>query len=602
MGQRQYFRIPDVSGGLNLDQSPVQVADNEAVEIQNLRLDRVGSLVSRRGYSRFLDVAAGAEILTLGRWSPPDAPHQYQILAALSDGSLQHVDLAYTPIFTGLTAASPGEFRGVADRAMYANGQDIPVLYDGTTAYQAGIDAPAVPVVALAGVAGGTLQELPYTYAFTLYDTTTLTESNPSPAATATPTVADGLCLRVTVPAGFARGDRVRIYRSYASGSVLMQIHEMNVGVTEWVDNGSTDPNPLLPLRYDRGRPPALEHIAYVKGYVFGSVGDTLYWSHAYHPEYWAPFDYTVVPFEGNDTIRALWAYQDSLIVFGRKNIVLVAGNGGTPNTGLGWSLNRADIESGAVNARSIAEIDGGLAYLDYTGLRTFPSAQPIVPKLDRIFAAMTLANIERASIAWVPEERSLWVALTNGIYTIHLPNRAISWYTLRTNQLLAGGRDGFSLPLFIDRLGLHANEYGGSDDLGEDISIVWRSKIFQLQNPEAVKFFRRIGAFASIGSASAVTVTIADKAAAHTVTLSAASAAAGAAWAEAADPAGTPPLWDAFVWAAEGVAYFIGALPAQTLFGHTVQVTVRALVSEATEIVTPFTFEFREVNRFLGQ
>jgi hypothetical protein len=69
--------------------------------------------------------------------------------------------------------------------------------------------------------------------------------------------------------------------------------------------------------------------------------------------------------------------------------------------------------------------------------------------------------------------------------------------------------------------------------------------------------------------------------------------------WADDLDPVlSANPL----VWTAEGLAYFIGALPAQRLRGHTMQVTITAEVEDETEVVSPITFEYREANRFLGQ
>jgi len=592
VAKRQFFRITDLSGGLNPDSNPVLIADNEATEISNIRLDRLGSLVSRRGYGRYLDEDAGSDILAIGRWLPKGQTSGGKIVAHLASGNLVTVETGYPSELSGLSTTVGGRFLPVQDELVYFNGTDRPVLYDGTDARQMGIDAPTTaPTVALGGAGSltGTVS-----YAYTYYDSTTGVESDPSPiSAQITPS---SQIVDVTgLPTTHARADQKRIYRTDPGGGTHYLLTTIAIATSSYADDGSLTGNPLLPLRYDNGAPGNFEHMAFVKGFMFGSIGDTLYWSRAYAPESWPTLDFTQVPFEGNDTIRALASFQDTLIIFGRRNIVLLAGSGGTPNTGLGWSLSRTDVDSGIVNGRAFAEVDGALVYLDYDGVKTIPGGQRVAPKLDRVFAAMSVADIEQMTLLYVPEERALWISSPDGTYTVHLPNRAISHYDFGSTQWAPNGIDGLSYPLFTDAgSSRYVNTYGTVNDLGADISILWRSKIFQLTNPELVKFFRRLGAFASIGSAGLVTITISDSGRSTTVPLEATSDAVGGEWGSA--------VWGTDVWAAEGLQYFIGALPAQTLFGHTMQVTITAEVPSQTEVVSPITFEYREANRFLGQ
>jgi hypothetical protein len=584
MAQRKYFRIPDLSGGLNPDQGPTQIAENEATEIRNFRLDKVGSLLSRRGYSRYLDMAAGSDIVAIGRWRDAENPSDAKVLVARANGTLASLGAAYTSLITGL-ASTGGEFTAVGQRVLYANGTDLPVLCNGSTAWHVGLAAPQL-LVANEVVAATTLDAGAYRYAITQYDSVSRVESNPCATVTANPNGSE--IVRLLLPAHAARADKWRIYRTDKDGAALMFLAEEAIAAIQWEDNGSSTPNPFLPLQYDNTVPLPYEHVAYVKGYVFGSVGNRLYWSKPLQPEYWPGLNYTTVPFEGNDTIRALWAHQDTLVIFGRKNLILVTGTGGN------WNLARADIETGAVSPHAIAEVDGILAYLDYEGLRSFPGPQRIAPKLDRIFAALPLTTIEQAGLVYVPEERSLWITLPAGTYTVHLPTGAIGWYSLLMPRALPGGEDGFSLPVFVDSGLRYVNQYGTALDLGGSIPIMWRSKVFQLDNPETVKFFRRLGAFASAGAASTVTVTIADAHTSYTIALAGTGGGASFFW--------DVGLWDSSRWSGEELSYFIGALPSQTLRGHAVQVTISGDVTQLTEIVGPITFEYRESNRFLGQ
>lgn len=585
MAQRQAFRIADLSGGLNPDANAILIADNEATASRNIRYDQMGSLVSRRGYSRFLDESSVDDILAIGRWLPEGATSGGHILAHTDAGELVRVATGYPALTTGLSTTAGGRFLPLEDRLFYHNGVDVPVVYDGTTAYEAGIAAPSTaPTVALSGAGSltGTV-----TYAYTYYDSATRTESNPSPVSSSISPSSQTVQLSL-LPGTHPRADKLRIYRTDPGGTLLYRLAEIAIASTTYDDDGSVDANPTLPLFYDNDVPLEYEHMAFVKGFAFGSIGNTLYWSKAYAYEHWPALNVTEVPFEGNDTIRALVAFQDTLVIFGRRNIVLLAGSGGN------WTLSRTDVDSGIVSDRAYVEVDGALVYLDYDGLKSIPGGQRVAPKLDRVFAQLDAADIEAYALLYVPEERALWASSSDGTYTVHLPNRALSFYDFGTDKWVQGGLDGLSYPLFVDpTTGTYVNTYGAVNDLGSDISMLWRSKVFQLTNPELVKFFRRIGAFASIGSAGIVTVTISDSGRSTSVALGSTSDAVGALWDSA--------TWDSDVWAAEGVEYFIAALPAQTLFGHTMQVTITADVPDRTEVVSPITFEYREANRFLG-
>lgn len=583
MAKREYFRISDLSGGLNLDTNALLVADNEAVDIRNFRLDKLGSLVSRQGYARYNDASPG-NVLALGRWRNPTNPNTNVVLVALSDGSLSGmVSGSWTQLLTGLDTSAEGEFVPVRDVTIYANGVDSPVVFDGTDAYTLGLAAPssAPSVSSTTGTLDGT-----YGYAYTYYSTSRGIESNASDTSPITLST-EGADVDV-VASTDSSVDKIRVYRTTAGGSTPLLLDEVSNVTATYTDDGSGSlVITLAPTTNDQ--PPALEHVAYLQGYTFGSIDGTLYWSKPYQPDYWPALYSTEVPFEGNDTIVALWSHRDTLLIFGRQNIILLSGSSGE------WRLSRVDVDQGAVNSRCILEVEGSLVFLSKDGLRTFPNMAAFAPKLTRTLAQHSRADLEDAAAVYVPEERSIWVSVDDRTYTVHLPNQAISVYSFATRQFLAGGDSGFELPLFIDSTGGHVNQYGDTYlDLGEAINVVWRSKVYALTDPELTKFFRRIGTFASTGSTSTITITIADRGSQSvTVPLDSVSS-------------GTQTYWDQFdwdeaYWSSEGVSYFIASLPASALFGRTIQVTISGSISGETEIVSPVTFEYRTANRFLG-
>lgn len=588
MARREVFRITDFSGGWNPDQSPSLIADNEAADIQNFRIDKIGSLVSRRGTERFLDVANSSNILALGRWLDPINPHSGQIILANSGGQLQRVNLGtdtYDTLYSGLDgAAETHQFLPLRQSLIYANGSDVPIRYNGVAARPLGLDVPPTAPGLAEGSSPGLTGVYGYTYTYVKDDTGLETNASPITYITAT----DDRVI-ITVPAPVSPNvDRVRIYRTLVGGAVPLFLVELTLPTLTY-DDGAADSTLTgnIAAPFDHLPPPvAFDHIAYHQGYMFGAKGDTIYWSRPLEEDYWPFENSTQVPFDGNDVIKAIKSHQDTLLIFGHHNIVLLAGSGGQ------WQLARQDVALGTASYHAFADVDGTLVFLSHEALHTFPGVQQFAPKLSRIIGGLDSQELHHASLCYVPEERSVILSLPNMTYSVHLVNQGITKYTIRTPQWLQGGVNGDGRPLFIDKDLRYVNLYDGETDLGQPISVAWQSKQFQLTNPEFVKFFRRIGAYATTGSETVVSVVISDQSNSYPVTL-------------VSQQGQDPSLWDVMgwdnLWSPEGVSYFIASLPAQTLIGRLFQVRVSSEVTRQTEITPPFSFQYREADRFLG-
>lgn len=585
MSKRQRFRITDLSGGLNQDQSPLLIADNEAAEILNFRIDKIGSLVSRQGYQRYVTVAETDDILAIGRWRDGESSPTFKVVVATDGGNLRTVNASsddYTTIKSGLSTTAEGMFLPVQDILAYTNGTDDIVTYNGTTVADLGITGPvAAPGTALAatGITGA------YSYRYTYFSSTYGWESNPSPA-TATVNPSNQNVTLTLVAATHPYATHIRIYRTTDGGATYNYLTQVAAASTSYVDNG-TDTLSAVAVELDNDLPLAYQNIAYHKGYMFGSIDGTLYWSKPLRIDAWPILNSTDVPFEGNDKIVALHSFQDTLIIFGNNNTIILAGDGGN------WSLIRQDVEVGCASRRAIADVEDRMVFLSHQGIHMFPGFQQIAPKLTRVIADATTTYRRTAAMVYVPEERSVWLSMNSRTWSIHLVNQGVSQFSFSSPQFLKGGEQGYDLPLFIDSGKLYVNQYGGTTDVGADITLKWKSKIFQLANPEAIKFFRRIGAFATTGSGASVTVTIGDTTSNHTVTLASSGVLTETYWDEFD--------WDEVDWTSEGFAYFIGSLPAHTLIGRTFQVTIDASVGAVTEIISPISFDYRESDRFLG-
>lgn len=585
MAQRQYFRVSDFSGGWNPDKSPLLIEENQASEVLNLRLDEVGSLVSRQGYRPFLsgDPITTVPIMGLGAWRDGKDPTNFAVLIA-HESYLRHADEGsnlYNSLWPWNTTKNT-YFTSVRDVLLASNGVNIPARYTGAAIGSLGIAKPtsAPTVTKVVGTLNGT-----YQYAYTYYDSLSGSEGNPSNAMSTTLATEGAQLSLVASPNN--RENKVRIYRKDPNSALFFMTKEIPKGNT-YTDSGDTTTG--IPLLYDRDRPLAFERMAYFQGYTFGSIGSTIYWSKALDPDAWPYANSTEVPFEGNDSITALVSFQDTLLIFGLRNTLMLSGAGGN------WSIRRLDVGLGATGQNAVVEINGALVFLSLEGLYQFPNFEPVAPQISRYLSGQPLANLRGGAGVYVPSERAVWFSIGSKTYTVHLPTMAVGTYSFSARAFLQGGGNGASDPLWIS--GKQLSRYGGFLDRGVDnllrkIPIRWVSKTFQLSNPELVKYFRRVGAYATKGSTSIVSVSISDTNNRYSIPLSSTSAGGVITWGEF--------LWGADEWTDEGVDYFVGALPAQALMGRVMEVGIASDTDTKTEIIPPITFEYRESNRFIG-
>ena len=584
MAAPQFFRLTDFAGGLNLDQHPVLLKDNEAVDILNFSLTHHGSLVSRKGYTAYTSATLDDDVVQIGRFEDP-SDGTSELLVHLGDGSIQVVDEdSATSIATGF-GTTKGVFVSAQDHTIYANGETRPILYDGTNTMELGIVAPA----SLSGAAtsGGSLTAGDYVYGITFYDSTNGIESTVFESDSITVSGTDqtvGLTIPTTTD---TRVDKVRIYRTSTDGSVLQFLDTIDEGTTTYSDDGSETLNSFIGAPYNFDEAPDLEHIAYLGGWYFGSIGRDLYWSLPLDPHHWPALNTTEVPFLGNDEVTALVPHQDSLLIFGKQNLLVVSGQG--PN----WTITRLDTEVGTPSQDSVLEIGGQVIFLSHDGLRLFPGLTPVAPALTRTLAALTPSERSQAVLTYVPDDQEIWLTVDGVTYVIFLATQAVSKYDLVPVASLSGGVDGESNPVLALSDGETLAQYGGTDDAGTDISLRWNSKTFQLPNPEKVKYLRRMGGYATRGEEVRVAF-YPEGGDPHTATLDTAGASVESLW-------GTM-VWGTGLWSSEGVEYKIAALPAHTLRGHTFRLSLTATSDSEVEIAPPLTILYREANRLLGE
>lgn len=537
-------------------------------------------------------------ILQLGAWRNPDNLNLSQMLAKLSSGEVVRYDANTTSLVTissGFSATSRGGFSNAQNFVTYADGSRTPIVYDGTNARPMGIARPTTAPTAAAGSSGNWSGDWLFAITWTLWEIGA--ESGRSDPDSVSLSSNAPVVTRPTPPSG-ATGWRVWARRADDPNQIfyLVTPTPIPIATASWTATQDYPDAVLLPSASFplETVAPNLEHVAFFNNTYFGSIGDELYWSTPLGPGTWPGENYTRLPFEGNDRVMGMVALQDSLVIFGRRNILVVSGYYPT------FTITRVDAAIGLAGEDALQEIEGQVAFLSDEGIRIFPGLGVVGEGIQRTLGLKSLAQKEAAILRHSPRENALWLTIDGSTYVVFLRGGGVSRYSFNPKAVLAGGRTGTEANVLTDSLGEQAYSHLGQTDDGDNIDIVWKSKIFQMDNPEATKFIRRIGMFATRGSEANVTVQLLDTSGAIATVVPTAQAAISTYWDSFYwEPDGSPTE---YLWSSEGITYFIGALPMQKLNGMTLQVRIGGSTLAGTEFIPPFTVLYREALRFLGR
>lgn len=604
MSEKKFFRLVDFSGGLNEDQHEMLLEDNECTDVLNFRLDKTGSLVTRNGTTAVSGFSVGAneKILQLGAWHNPKNLQNSIPLAKVTTAS-DGVIIRYNSTTSDTTAIATGfgskrgAFANGEDYVIYSDGSRIPVVFDGTTALPMGIKKPEDPTV-VEGAAGSwsTTWQFVITQLITVNgakfesvasDPVEITVTNKRPVVTR-PSLdtTDGVT-----------NWNVYAWKTSDTNRVFMRVNSEPIAASSATYEVPADPDERLPLAPDpsNGVAPSLEKVAFFNGVYFGTIGNKLYWSKPLVPWHWPGENVTTLPFEGNDRVMGLASLQDSLVIFGRRNLLVVTGF--YPS----FSIVRVDAAIGLVGEDAVTELAGQAVFLSDEGIRVFPGLNVLGENVQRSLGGKTLSEKEGAILRASPRENSLWLTIGGQTYVVFLSNQGVSKYDLNPSAVLSGGATTMDWNWLTNTEGsqVYANE--GDQDSGVDIPVLWRSKIFQMDNPETTKYIRRIGLFASRGSSANVTVSLVDASGASAVVTPTSQGVGVYYWGDFDWEDDGDPTTN-YIWAQEGVVYFIGSLPGHKLVGMTLVVVISGNTSAGTEFVPPFTLLYRESLRFLGR
>jgi len=486
------------NGPLNIAEDPSNlpqeisgsiIASDSLTRCKNLRVNTQGVLKTRDGSTRLNSTAISTD------------PH------LIIEQSGNRYIFAGSQIYKNESSISSGhtnaEWSGIKYNPYNSTTQNIYALngtdrkrIESDTVYEWGVAAPGTVPTIVAGALTGLTGDYNAKYTYCRKEGSTVVyESNPSDAAAAAVTLANG-SLSVTWTASTdSQITHVRIYRTTAGGSTYYHDQDVAIGTTN-VDTNTADGSLGDAVETDHDRPPLGTFVIgpNFNGVCFILKDNRLYFCKAKQPEYWPTTYYVEVGTLQNPCISATF-YGGQLYVLTKYRIFHIQGTG--PTTFFPIQL---DALTGTQAKKCALSVHGeGLFHLGFDGNYVFAGTDinftenAFLP----IFRELTTNGIpgidlNKLSRCWLIQFHGivyfgycdLGDNYPSNVLVFHIRSKRVSYYTWgneircvaideTNNRLLAADTDGYVWVL---------ENKGATDDNGTAIDWEAESKAFILQ------------------------------------------------------------------------------------------------------------------------
>jgi len=451
--------LRDIGAGANLKSSRFTIPGNQMVLLENCYLIEDGSLMGRRGTSRWNATSLGANAVLGATRAYFAAGNQFLVAHA---GTIYKGDdgtKTFTSSLTGWNAASPVWFWQYLNYVYAANKVDPPQKYDGTSWSPMGIAAPSSAPTLAVGAAG----TLNGTYTCKVTFKTATIESNAGPASGSV-TVANQQINISNIPLGPA-GTTARVLYFFKQGvsSTYQRAIEINDNTTTTATLTTDQPSWTTTAPSTNDPPPTGAWLTVLFKNRLWKAGDPanprrVWFSQIFVPEAWPSTFYVDVPFSFNDEVTALFVLGDLLLIFGHVEVYLVIGD-----TPFSFIVRRSFAPRGCPSPWAIVRVENTVLYLSRFAVLAFDGAQarilsdPIEPHFTGVFpnvAAMNYDAADKATLAYYDRLKAVVISFPTGSSQ---SNDTTWWYFLR--------RQGWAKDTRTSRLLLTTD---GKKDLGD--------------------------------------------------------------------------------------------------------------------------------------
>ena len=371
----QAIPVSDLTGGVDLRRSQTLLDPSRGRTYLNQSLEEPGALVVRQGYT----LASSAAIFA---GTPQGGARVYLANNVFSlvagGGSVYKPSDAWVStgaVYSTVSSTNQVFFPFDRDLVMVMDGVNRPRFStNGTDWYLSGIDAPSSGPATSTG-SSGSMSSGEYGFVYAYKYRGTADESNGSPESTITLTASTGAFTLTASPSTDAKVDAYVWYGRHIAPdleSVLRKISSgaastITVTSTTWTQNAEVSSNhnaPVAGLRFavswkSRWWAPS------------GTVGNRLYFTELFLPQAWPALFFIDIPFEKGDSITALQALGDTLLVYGQSGAFLIIGQ-----TALDFEVKpHAGAEAGAYGQRSVTKVEQASEHASVKGLHSFDGA-----------------------------------------------------------------------------------------------------------------------------------------------------------------------------------------------------------------------------------
>lgn len=369
----QLLGVDDLSGGLELRQSPSLLKPEQSRLLRNWSLQEPGALVTFPGWETFSTTSLGARRVQGGQRVYLDGVDPFTL--ASDNGSVyKPTDAGVwgSAVLASLSASTQHYFP--FDRTLVAvfDGTNVPKkTVNGTTWTQMGITAPAAAPGVSAEAGGSLVTGHTYDVSYSYQDDGLGHTSNESTSVTQAVAGAN-LTVRLSVTASAdSQVDKIVIYaRDVTAGETVRRKYSEVANTTTTRDVTSNTWTSNDPAPTDRTVPIAtLKAAVFWKNRAWAWVGNRLYFTQIFEPQSWPSLFYIDIPFERGGDIAACVAQGDTLVVFGEASKpFLIIGQ-----TSLDFEVRPAlGAQAGAFGPRAVELIENGVVHAAAEGVYIF--------------------------------------------------------------------------------------------------------------------------------------------------------------------------------------------------------------------------------------
>lgn len=375
----QVLQVTDLSGGLDLRRSRTLLGPDRAVVLRNHSLSSPGELPVRAGYQAFSTTNLGSTRAQGGRRIYL-ASTQFTLLAwggnvyRPPDGGGASSTVEYSTISDTNAVFFP------YDRVLVAvmDGANRPRKSTGDTTWtRMGINDSTVGSSA-SSLSSGSLSASEFEFSFSYKDRGTGHESNASTTVSTRTMGATGAMELQCPNSSDGQVDAIVIYaRNKTAGETVLRratsgAVQGGASSTFRVDSSAWSANDEAPTNHNVPGPHKFAVPWKNRWWAPSStVGNRLHFTEIFQNQTWPTLFYIDIPFERGDSITAVIAQGDTLVVFGQSKPFLIIGQ-----TSLDFEVKpSAGAQAGALGPRAVALIENGIVHASAEGAFIFDGA-----------------------------------------------------------------------------------------------------------------------------------------------------------------------------------------------------------------------------------